>query len=80
LYLGGNFLKENMIFKTFKVSNNIDQQIINSKNIINLGHITNLNRFYQRIDILCFPSYLNALGRQVFEAGLFRYTKYSMPK
>ena len=72
LYLGGNFLKENMVFKTFKVSNNIDQQIINSKNIINLGHITNLNRFYQRIDILCFPSYLNALGRQVFEAGLFR--------
>ena len=71
LYLAGNFLKENMIFKIFKVSNNIDQQIINSKNIINLGHITNLNRFYKRIDILCFPSYLNALGRQVFEAGLF---------
>ena len=31
----------------------------------------NIKNFYSKIDILCFPSSLNATGRQIFEAGMF---------
>jgi glycosyltransferase involved in cell wall biosynthesis len=71
LFLGGGFLKENIFFQKIGLSNNIKKKIIEHKNIINLGHIKNLEKFYNKINVLCFPSYLNALGRQVFEAGLF---------
>jgi glycosyltransferase involved in cell wall biosynthesis len=36
-----------------------------------LGFIKDVRDFYPLIDILCFPSYLNAAGRPVFEAALF---------
>lgn len=71
LYLAGNFIPEKWYGKIFNFSNNIDRKLINSKNIINLGHLDNIQNFYEKIDIICFPSYLNALGRPVFEAGLY---------
>ena len=72
LYLAGNFIKNNFIFNFFNLSNNINTNLIKSKNIILLGHLNNLDKFYGKIDILCFPSYLNALGRQVIEAGFYK--------
>ena len=72
LYLAGNFIKENLIFRILKISNNIDKNLIISKNIIYLGHVDKLDNFYEKIDILCFPSYLNSLGRQTFEAALYK--------
>ena len=71
LYLAGNFIPDKWYGKIFNFTNNIDRKLINSKNIINLGHLDNIQNFYERIDIICFPSYLNALGRPVFEAGLY---------
>lgn len=35
------------------------------------GAISDITNFYPEIDILCFPSYLNACGRPVFEAAFF---------
>lgn len=35
------------------------------------GAIKDIKTFYPEIDILCFPSYLNACGRPVFEAAFF---------
>ena len=56
--------------KILNLDNNINP-IENKKNIFNLGVLNNLEFFYKKINVLCFPSYLNALGRQVFEAALF---------
>ena len=72
LYLAGNFLKSHKIFELFKLSNNIDKNLIKSKNIIYMGHINKIDNFYNKIDVLCFPSYLNALGRQTFEAAFYK--------
>lgn len=69
LLLAGNFIKSNLIFNFFNLSNNIDYSLIKNKKIKYLGHLNNLSKFYNKIDLLCFPSYLNALGRQVIEAG-----------
>ncbi len=73
LILAGSYItNQNFLFKLFGLTNNIDKDlIVNSKNVLNLGHLNELSFFYNKIDILCFPSYLNALGRQVFEAGFF---------
>ena len=71
LYLAGNFVKKNFILESLNLSNNVSKKILINKNIIILGHLDNLKKFYQKIDILCFPSYLNALGRQVIEAGMY---------
>ncbi len=71
LYLAGNFIPTKW-YGRFFASNNIDSKLINSKNIINLGHLNNVEDFYKQIDVICFPSYLNALGRQIFEAGLYK--------
>ena len=70
LLLAGNFIKTNFIFEKLNLSNNINRNLIRNKNIKYLGHLNNLEKFYNQIDILCFPSYLNALGRQVIEAGI----------
>ena len=35
------------------------------------GFVDNLDLFYRNIDLLCFPSRLNAVGRPVFEAGFY---------
>jgi glycosyltransferase involved in cell wall biosynthesis len=73
LILSGNYIvNENLILKLLDISNNINKSFIeNSKHTLNLGHQDNLENFYNKIDVLCFPSYLNALGRQVFEASFF---------
>ena len=71
LYLAGNFIKIFSILNFFKISNNIDKDLLKKKHIISLGHINKLDKFFNKIHVLCFPSYLNALGRQVFEAGLY---------
>lgn len=34
-----------------------------------LGFVSDIQSLYMNIDILCFPSYLDAAGRPVFEAG-----------
>jgi glycosyltransferase involved in cell wall biosynthesis len=36
-----------------------------------LGFVKDIHALYPTLDILCFPSYLNAAGRPVFEAALF---------
>lgn len=36
-----------------------------------LGFSTNTTNFFQFIDLICFPSYYNAVGRPVFEAAFF---------
>jgi glycosyltransferase involved in cell wall biosynthesis len=72
LYLAGNFIKNNFLFNLFNLSNNINKNLLKSKNIIFLGHLNELEKFYSKIDIMCFPSYLNALGRQVIEAGFYK--------
>jgi glycosyltransferase involved in cell wall biosynthesis len=33
---------------------------------------SNIHKIYEAIDILCFPSHLNAVGRPVLEAALFK--------
>ena len=38
-----------------------------------MGFVKNIQNFYDQIDILCFPSSLNATGRQIFEAGIFQH-------
>ena len=37
-----------------------------------LGFTPNVNLVYNNIDVLCFPSHLNAVGRPVFEAAFFK--------
>lgn len=41
------------------------------ENIVFLGFISNLSDVYNKIDVLCFPSHLNAPGRPIFEAASF---------
>ena len=41
------------------------------KNVRFLGNISNLDKFYKKIDIICFPSRMNALGRPIIEASSF---------
>jgi glycosyltransferase involved in cell wall biosynthesis len=36
-----------------------------------LGFVADVERIYRSIDVLCFPSHLDAAGRPVFEAGWF---------
>ena len=72
LYLAGNFIPEKWYGKILNLSNNINKKLLDSKNIFNMGHLNNIQLFYQKIDVICFPSYLNALGRQIFEAGLYK--------
>lgn len=42
------------------------------KNVEFLGSIDNLKNFYSKIDLICFPSRMNALGRPVIEASYFK--------
>jgi len=75
LILAGSILKRNTFFskisEILNLENNIDTKILKQKFIINLGFLKNINKFYKKIHILCFPSSLNAAGRQIFEAGFF---------
>lgn len=41
------------------------------KNISMLSFVEDVSKIYRSIDVLCFPSHLNATGRPVFEAAFF---------
>lgn len=75
LVTAGSIIKRNFVFeKIFKglnLDNNIDRNFLNKKFIKDLGFISNVQKFYNKIDVLCFPSSLNTTGRQIFEAGFF---------
>lgn len=36
-----------------------------------LGHVDEISKFYNKIDVLCFPSHLDAPGRPIIEAAYF---------
>lgn len=63
------FLKK--IYQVLNIDSNIDKNLLKKKFIVNLGFTQDIKNFYQKIDILCFPSSLNSTGRQIFEAGMF---------
>lgn len=41
------------------------------EHVIFAGFVKDIKLFYPQLDILCFPSHLNACGRPVFEAAFF---------
>lgn len=51
---------------------NIVQKYSLNDNVHFLGAIMNINIILPKIDVLCFPSHLNAVGRPVFEAGFYK--------
>lgn len=48
----------------------IDRNSLNER-IELRGQVADIKSFYPELDILCFPSHLNACGRPVFEAAFF---------
>jgi glycosyltransferase involved in cell wall biosynthesis len=76
LYLAGNKVHKNYfiiskLLKIFNINNDIYETNKENNNIIFMQQIDNIEKFYEKIDVLVFPSYINALGRSVFEAGCF---------
>ncbi|MCD4794184.1 MAG: glycosyltransferase [Bacteroidales bacterium] len=68
-----------IVFKLLGISADLKEKMINivkkyslNKNVHFLGTIMNINTILPTIDVLCFPSHLNAVGRPVFEAGFYR--------
>lgn len=51
--------------KRYVKENGMEQQVTFA------GFIKDVRDFYPRLDVLCFPSHLNACGRPVFEAAFF---------
>lgn len=67
------------IYKKFQFSEDVYSDVkkyieINKlEDVVELrGQIADITTFYPEIDILCFPSHLNACGRPVFEAAFFK--------
>jgi glycosyltransferase involved in cell wall biosynthesis len=76
LYLAGNKVHKNYfiiskLLKILNINNDIFETNSENNNIIFMQQIDNIEKFYEKIDVLVFPSYINALGRSVFEAGCF---------
>lgn len=70
------FIRKLMIyFGFFQDSKHDLMKFINENNLndslIYLGFLKDVDKFYSEIDLLIFPSYLNAAGRPVFEAGFY---------
>ena len=62
------------ILELFKIKKNFNKILIsfqnkNYKNVKFLNNITNLRKFYKNLDLICFQSRMNALGRPVIEAA-----------
>ena len=59
------------IFRIKKNFNKIYYNFKNKKytNVKFLNSVSNLNKFYEQIDLICFPSRMNALGRPIIEAA-----------
>lgn len=47
------------------------QENLLQNNIMMLSFVEDVSKVYRSIDVLCFPSHLNATGRPVFEAAFF---------
>lgn len=65
-------------YKKFQLSDDVYSDVMRYIQQNNLQHqielrgtIKNIKNFYPEIDILCFPSHLNACGRPVIEAAFF---------
>ena len=75
LIFAGKFLDRSLLMKNllswFSIDNNINSNLFKKIFIKNMGFVKKIQNFYDQIDILCFPSSLNATGRQIFEAGMF---------
>ena len=75
LSVSNNFLLKLLDF--FKIKKNFNKifksfQNNNFKNVKFLNNVSNLKMFYKNIDLICFPSRMNALGRPVIEAASFK--------
>jgi glycosyltransferase involved in cell wall biosynthesis len=81
--IGGNSDSRNSIrtsiLKKIKLFHNIESDVrkfIQQFNMVDHVHLidftSNIHKIYEAIDILCFPSHLNAVGRPVLEAALFK--------
>jgi glycosyltransferase involved in cell wall biosynthesis len=83
-YLVGDNVKKQdgfkaSVLKKMKLSHYINSDVKNfvQKNRLNerihfLNFTPEINKVYENIDILCFPSHLNAVGRPVLEAAFFK--------
>ena len=63
-----NFFKYEVNFETYIKNNHIDKE----KNIKILPMTFNLKNFYSNIDVVLFPSHMNAVGRPVIEASCIK--------
>lgn len=52
-----------------KVANRVDE--LQLSNLEFTGFQMDISKHYQEMDVLCFPSHVDAVGRPVFEAGFF---------
>lgn len=73
----GNKGKNNFLLNFFYLEKNFskflhDENILSNKNIKFLPPTYNLSDFYSKIDVIIFPSYMNAVGRPVIEASWFK--------
>ena len=75
LIFAGKFLDRSFLLKKFlgwlRIDSNINANLFKKRFIKNIGFVKNIQNFYDQVDVLCFPSSLNATGRQIFEAGIF---------
>jgi len=73
-----NFMKT-LILNKLKLFHNAESDVrgfVHRFNMVDNVHFVNftshIHKVYEAIDILCFPSHLNAVGRPVLEAALFK--------
>jgi glycosyltransferase involved in cell wall biosynthesis len=82
IFFGSSIRKKNIILdyflSMFKIYENIEYELklkINEYGIQNnvkfIPFTDNLNNIYSNLDLLCFPSHLNAPGRPIFEAASY---------
>lgn len=66
------FLRKILSFLNIKRDiKSITKNYLLQKNCTFLGNIHNLEKFYEKIDIIVFPSRMNALGRPIIEASSY---------
>jgi len=79
IVVAGNFIKYNKIFNLMKLDRTLIREKIEyfilkenlDEYVKFIGYQDDLSMFYQKIDLLCFPSHLEAVGRPVFEAAYY---------
>ena len=71
-YLSSILQKLNIQKSNRKEVNNIISDYNLKSDITFLGHVKEISGFYKSIDVLCFPSRLNAPGRPIIEASYFK--------